>query len=120
MRQRVALARALAVAPQLLLMDEPFAALDVDLRRRMQDLVSAEVRGAGQAVLLVTHDVAEAVRVATRIVVLSPRPGRIVADVANTPLDDPASLYLAAAELLRRAEIAAALFRDWGTASRRQ
>ena len=120
MRQRVALARALAVAPQLLLMDEPFAALDVDLRRRMQDLVSAEVRSAGQAVLLVTHDVAEAVRVATRIVVLSPRPGRLVADVANTPLDDPANLYLAAAALLRRSEIAAALFRDRGTASRGQ
>ena len=110
MQQRVALARALAIEPQLLLMDEPFAALDVALRRRMQDLVLQSVRQTGRTVVLVTHDVAEAVRVASRIVVLSPRPARLVADAPNLAVDEPAAIYLAAAELLRRAPVAAALY----------
>jgi NitT/TauT family transport system ATP-binding protein len=110
MQQRVALARALAIEPQLLLMDEPFAALDAGLRRRMQDLVAQSVRQSGQTVVLVTHDVAEAVRVASRIVVLSPRPAGIVADAPNSPVDEPAAIYLAASELLRRAPVAAALY----------
>ncbi len=110
MRQRVAVARALAIRPQLLLMDEPFASLDVGLRRRLQDLVRGEADSSGIAVLFVTHDVAEAVRLASRVLVLSPRPCRIVADHPNTPLCDPALIYEAAAALLQREEIAAVLF----------
>jgi NitT/TauT family transport system ATP-binding protein len=110
MAQRVAIARALAVAPGLLLMDEPFGALDIGLRRRLQDLTRREAEHSGQAVLFVTHDIPEALRLASRIVVLSPRPGRIVADLPNKPLQDPARIFSAAAALLERPEIAAALF----------
>jgi NitT/TauT family transport system ATP-binding protein len=114
MSQRVAIARAQAVTPDLLLMDEPFGALDIGLRRRLQDLTRGEAEASGQAVLFVTHDVAEAVRLASRIVVLSRRPSRIVADLPNEPLRDPAQTFEAAAALLRRPEIAAALFADQG------
>jgi len=82
MAQRAALARALATAPGTLLLDEPFGALDRITRNGMQDLLR-RVRAATPAtVLLVTHDVEEAVYLADRVVVLSPRPGRIVADLA--------------------------------------
>ncbi len=109
MQQRVAIARALAVAPQLVLMDEPFSALDVGLRQDLQGLVRQEVERAGTAVLFVTHDIAEAVRLADRIVVLSPRPARVVADVAHVPVSEPSAIYAAAAALLRRPEVAQAL-----------
>jgi len=109
MQQRVAIARALAVAPDLVLMDEPFSALDVGLRQELQALVRREVERAGTAVLFVTHDIAEAVRLADRIVVLSPRPARVVAEVAQVPARDPGDIYAAAAALMRRPEVAAAL-----------
>jgi NitT/TauT family transport system ATP-binding protein len=79
MRQRVALARALAIEPDLLLLDEPFAALDVGLRRQMQTLVRRLIDARGLTTLLVTHDLAEAVRMADRIVVLSARPATVAA-----------------------------------------
>jgi NitT/TauT family transport system ATP-binding protein len=110
MAQRVAIARTLAVAPDLMLMDEPFGALDIGLRRRLQDLTRREAENSGQAVLFVTHDIAEALRLASRVVVLSQRPSRIVADLANEPRSDPAKIFEAAAALLRRPEIEAVLF----------
>ncbi|GAB2740607.1 ABC transporter ATP-binding protein [Kitasatospora kifunensis] len=76
--QRVALARALLREPELLLLDEPFAALDALTRLRMQDLVGELCRKHRPAVLLVTHDVDEAVRLADRVVVL--RDGRLIRD----------------------------------------
>ncbi|MFE2914754.1 ABC transporter ATP-binding protein [Kitasatospora indigofera] len=76
--QRVALARALVREPQLLLLDEPFAALDALTRLRMQDLVGELVRKHRPAVLLVTHDVEEAIRLADRVAVL--RDGALVTD----------------------------------------
>ncbi len=79
MRQRANVARALAVDPDMLFLDEPFSATDVGLRRHLQDLLIAAAREKGFAVLLVTHDLSEAVRVADRIVVLSGRDGRIAA-----------------------------------------
>ncbi|MFG1402758.1 ABC transporter ATP-binding protein [Xanthobacter sediminis] len=109
MQQRVAIARALAPAPDLVLMDEPFSALDVGLRQELQALVRREVERAGTAVLFVTHDLAEAVRLADRIVVLSPRPARMMAQVPQTPASDPGDVYAAAAALMRRPEVAAAL-----------
>ncbi|MFF2010581.1 ABC transporter ATP-binding protein [Streptomyces sp. NPDC058195] len=91
--QRVALARALVREPELLLLDEPFAALDALTRLRMQDLVGELCRQHRPAVLLVTHDVDEAVRLADRVAVL--REGRLVTDepvTVDRPRDpgDPA------------------------------
>jgi sulfonate transport system ATP-binding protein len=82
--QRVALARALVREPRLLLLDEPFAALDALTRLRMQDLVTELCRVHRPAVLLVTHDVEEAVRLADRVCVL--RDGRLLTD---EPVDVP-------------------------------
>ncbi len=79
MKQRVAIARAFAVQPDLLLMDEPFAALDALTRRRMQDELLALCRETGATVLFVTHAIDEAIRVGTRIIALTPHPGRIAA-----------------------------------------
>lgn len=78
MRQRAAVARALAVEPDVMFFDEPFTAVDVGLRRALQDLVIAAARRARFSALFVTHDLAEAVRVAHRLIVLSGVDGRIV------------------------------------------
>ena len=79
MRQRVALARALAVKPAMLLMDEPFAALDSFTRERMQDELVRVWQSERKAVLFITHNIDEAIKLADRVVVMSPRPGRITA-----------------------------------------
>ncbi|MFE9425574.1 ABC transporter ATP-binding protein [Kitasatospora sp. NPDC006697] len=94
--QRAALARALVRKPELLLLDEPFAALDALTRLRMQDLVGELCRRHRPAVLLVTHDVDEAVRLADRVAVL--REGRLVRDerVAVSRPRDPADPEFAA------------------------
>lgn len=73
MRQRVAIARALAVRPDFVFFDEPFTALDVALRRRMQDLVITTCAAAGLSGLFITHDLHEAARIAHRIAVLDTR-----------------------------------------------
>jgi NitT/TauT family transport system ATP-binding protein len=77
MRQRVALARALAVAPKMLLMDEPFAALDSFTRERMQDELIRVWQAERKTVVFVTHSIDEAIKLADKIVVMSPRPGRV-------------------------------------------
>jgi NitT/TauT family transport system ATP-binding protein len=82
MRQRVALARALAQDATMLLMDEPFAALDALMRDHLYDELESLVARADLSILFVTHNVREAVRLADRVVVLSSHPGRIVADYA--------------------------------------
>jgi NitT/TauT family transport system ATP-binding protein len=79
MQQRVALARALAAAPEVLLLDEPFGALDALTRARMQTLLAELWRRTGATVLLVTHDIDEALALAQRVLVLGGRPGRLVA-----------------------------------------
>ena len=85
MRQRAAIARALAVQPDFLFFDEPFTALDVALKRRMQDIVIASLADGRRGGLFITHDIAEAVRIAHRIVVLDPR-GRGIAGSRTVPL----------------------------------
>lgn len=81
MRQRVALARTFAMDAPLLLMDEPFGALDAQTKLQLEDLLLMLSARFKHTVLFVTHDLGEAVALADRIVVLSSRPGRIVADV---------------------------------------
>jgi NitT/TauT family transport system ATP-binding protein len=77
MKQRVALARALAPDPDVLLMDEPFSALDAMTRERLyEDMQRIHMR-SGKTILLVTHNVREAACLADRVILLSPRPGRI-------------------------------------------
>lgn len=90
MAQRAALARALAPEPDLLLLDEPFGALDSLTRRDMQALLERVRQRTSATVILVTHDVEEALFLADRVVVLSPRPGRVVAEVP-VPFDHPAT-----------------------------
>ncbi|MFF0717890.1 ABC transporter ATP-binding protein [Micromonospora sp. NPDC003816] len=105
MAQRTALARALARRPGVLLLDEPFAALDALTRLRMQDLVGQVQRAAGSTVLLVTHDVDEALRLADRIVVLGPAgpagQGSTVQHVTAVPGVRPRDLGSPASAALR-------------------
>ncbi len=86
MRQRAAVARALAMEPSVLLMDEPFAALDVQTRSKLQDFLIQVWRDSGASVLFVTHHIDEAMALADRVVVFTARPGTIKSIV---PIDLP-------------------------------
>jgi NitT/TauT family transport system ATP-binding protein len=82
MQQRAGLARALSKDPKILLMDEPFAAVDMQTRERLQDELLGIWRSLTTTVLFVTHSIEEAVYLGDRVIVLSARPGRIAADIA--------------------------------------
>lgn len=77
MRQRVALARTLAVDPKILLLDEPFSALDYQSKLKLEDLVSEMLKQYGKTAILVTHDIGEAIAMSDRIFLFSARPGRL-------------------------------------------
>jgi NitT/TauT family transport system ATP-binding protein len=88
MKQRTAIARALANEPEVLLLDEPFGALDAQTRGQMQEFLLDTWRATGTTILLVTHDVEEAVFLSQRIYVLSSHPGRVMEEVAVPFGDD--------------------------------
>jgi NitT/TauT family transport system ATP-binding protein len=81
MKQRVAIARALAMEPAVLLMDEPFAALDALTRRKMQEELVALWDDVGFTVIFVTHSIDEALLIGNRILVMSPHPGQVKAEL---------------------------------------
>ncbi len=87
MKQRVAIARAMAMKPEILLMDEPFAALDSLTRRRMQDELLRLCTDTNPTLLFVTHSIEEGLVLGTRLLVLSPHPGRVRAELNCAHLD---------------------------------
>ena len=93
MKQRVAIARSLALGPEMLLMDEPFASLDALTRTRMQEELNAIWRQTRKTILFVTHSIQEAVILGNRILVMTPGPGRVRSiidnEAADAPLDSP-------------------------------
>ena len=94
MRQRVAFARTLLSGRPVVCLDEPFGALDALTRRDMQTWLAQALRREPRTVLLVTHDVEEALRLADRVLVLSPRPGRVLAELPGRPATDADLLAL--------------------------
>jgi sulfonate transport system ATP-binding protein len=111
MAQRVALARALFPSPSVLLLDEPFSAVDAIARERLRALVVERAAATDCAVLLVTHDVDEALGFADRLIVMQSHPGRFVLDHPDVRLLDPANR-----ERLRK-EVLAALWSDGNAAA---
>ncbi len=85
MKQRVAIARGMAMEPDILLMDEPFAALDALTRRKMQDELLQLWDDTRFTVLFVTHSIAEAIKIGSRILLLSPHPGQVRAELNSLP-----------------------------------
>ncbi len=109
-RQRVSLARALAVEPDIILMDEPFSALDVNTRERLRDEVIRIWRSTGKAIFFVTHDLDEALYLADRVIIISDKPTRVLRAI-ELPMSRPRDLF-GDPEIARiRAEIRE-LFRD--------
>ncbi len=89
MKQRVAIARGMAMEPEILLMDEPFAALDALTRRTMQDELLRLWDDTQFTVLFVTHSINEAIKIGNRILLLSPHPGQVRAELDSLPRENP-------------------------------
>jgi NitT/TauT family transport system ATP-binding protein len=106
MKMRVSLARAMAAKPKLLLLDEPFAALDEITRNQLGDDLLRLWRETGFTILFVTHSISESSYLSGRVLVMTPRPGRITADIA---LSDNRDNRLAPATIAAQRDISAAL-----------
>ena len=100
-RQRVAIARALAVNPRIVLMDEPFSALDLKTRRRMRTEIVDIWKKTGKTIIFVTHEIEEAIELADRIIVLSPKP-TVVREVVTIDTERPRNLQAPELEPIRR------------------
>jgi ABC-type nitrate/sulfonate/bicarbonate transport system ATPase subunit len=103
--RRVALARAFAVEPELLILDEPLASLDAALAARLRDQIAILVDGRSMITLLVTHDVDDAVRLGDRLILLSPRPARMLGELPiRTPrsVREDAEIAVIKSEIMRR------------------
>ena len=85
MRQRVALARTLATEPDVLLLDEPFSALDLHIKLQLEELVQDTLKRRAKTAVLVTHDLTEAAAMSDRVIVLGRNPGRIRCEIAIPP-----------------------------------
>lgn len=110
MKMRVSIARALAARPKLLLMDEPFAALDEPTRQSLNDDLLNLWREDGLTVIFVTHSVYESTFLSTRVVVMTPRPGRIAADIAlSSPPDRTEAFRLTPEFMSSAAKVSQAL-----------
>lgn len=102
MRQRVALAASLALDPDILLMDEPFAALDAQTRDQLHVEIESIWEQTGKTIIFVTHNVREAVRLGTRVLLMSPRQGNISREY---PINLPRHRHLEDVDLVRIASI---------------
>jgi len=108
MRQRVAFARAMVINPELLFLDEPFSALDIGLKRELQQVLIQYVTKQKTAILFITHDLMEAVRLSNKIIVVANTPGSIVHRFTlNRPIEnrDDEFVYHETAKLLAQPEI---------------
>ncbi|AHA20436.1 ABC transporter ATP-binding protein [Pseudomonas aeruginosa] len=108
MQSRVALGRALVLSPDLLLLDEPFSALDVGLKLELYALLREHMLLRGSAMLLITHDLMEAVRLADRILLMLPAPGRLVREFAlELPHDERSEAWVhrSTGELMESREV---------------
>jgi NitT/TauT family transport system ATP-binding protein len=120
MQQRVAIARALVTSPELLVMDEPFASVDAQMRIQLEDLLLSLWTWQRATILFVTHDIDEAVYMSDRILVLSPRPTRVLKEI-KVDIERPRHQIRtkAAARFNEiRAEILGAMMQSWGAAPR--
>ncbi len=122
MRQRAAIARALAADPQIILMDEPFGALDAITRNSMQDHLRGIWEQTRKTVFFITHDVEEALLLATRIIVMHAHPGQIVQDISNPFADTlgrlpAAELRLSSEFVKMREQLVASIHQDRGNSS---
>lgn len=120
MQQRVAIARALANEPEILLMDEPFAALDHQTRELLQEEIRLIWQRTGKTIIWITHSIDEALFLATHIVVMSARPGRIKAAFSSAFSANPDVLVVTTAEFAEAKRQIVALLREESLEAQRQ
>ena len=120
MQQRVGIARALANNPEILLMDEPFAALDQQTRELLQEELKRIWQRSGKTVLWITHSIEEALFLATHVLVMTARPGRIKASFRSHFAEDPDPLVTTSAAFSAAKRMIVELLRDESLAAQRQ